>query len=403
MFETASKIVVLNPSVGRSPAGFRRVHLELPPKQVGRIIGYDPRTLVMKPRRARVPKGTRDLTPRNVSQQVVDLQNKVQRSIDHKRVAQMVDYLCRALDGGEFADWGPIELVTSSEPSLVRPGEAELDTEADYFIADGQHRYCALLDLMREFPVYADQFTQGVTLSILPDARLEDWAGQKFHDHNYYSVPVRAGKALAVDTRDPINSMAKELDEHPVIAKAGGIAYDRDTLLSGDSRFTSHSVMHRFVRGFLFGRPGLDKTVDTRAEMDNTAKEQLWQYITMLGNILPWYSRRELTMDAKGKEAEVDVRDSFLTRTSVMLAALAVVGHDLRVSEMPADMLLERLRVLATIDWRRTNLALVGVVGSERGGVVQPASSRQAIDSTIRYLRERLGLLKHPNQVGNGN
>jgi DndB-like DNA-sulfur modification-associated protein len=376
-----SRLVVNNPSFGRSPSGFTRMHLELLPKEVSRLVGYDPRTLVMKPRSSKVARGTRDILPHNVSAAVINLQNNVQRSIDNSRVAQMVQYLHQAVEHGSFADWGAIYLVTSSEPEAQGDSKAALDPDGEYFIAEGQHRYCALLDFIREYPQYAAAFTQGVTISVMPEAKLSEWAGQAFHDLNYYSVPVRAGKALSVDTRDPINAVAKELDSHPVVQSAGGVAYERDTLLAGDTRFTSHSVIHRFTKGFLFGRSGLDKTTDTRLDIEPASKAGLWEYITLLAGLLPW------------REAN---RDEFLTRTSVVLAALSVVGHDLYHSDLSPEVRALRLDALRAVDWRRTNLSLVGVLGSEKGGLVQPASSRQAIDSTIRYMRELLGLLPTP-------
>lgn len=387
---SSSKIVITQPSIGMSPSGFSRVHVEMLPREVGRLIGYDPRVLIMKPKRTRSAKGTQTLIPHNVSHEIVTLQNSVQRSVDKDRVAQMVDYLLGAMERKQFADWGAIELVTVSKPDLTRLEDqhtAALDADADYFIADGQHRYCALLDFIQNYPQYADRFTQAVTISILPENKLTEWAGQEFHDRNYFSQPVRAGKALSVDTREPLNALAKELAEHPVVQKAGGIAYERDTLLSGDNRFASHSTMHRFVRGFLFGRPGLDRGgVDTRADMPANAKANLWEYLNALGTLLPWFNDA-ITQNGSN-------RDAYLTRTSVVLSSLAVIGNDLYYNngDLTQDEKVKRLSALHKIDWKRTNLGLVGVVGSEKNGLVQPASSRQAIDATIRFLREKMGM-----------
>jgi DGQHR domain-containing protein len=383
---TSSKILIAQPAAGMSPSGFPRLHVEMLPREVGRLIGYDPRVLIMKPKRGKAARGTRDIVPHNVSQAIVNLQNQVQRSIDQDRVAQMVHYLVASMEQGTFADWGPIDLVTSAKPDLSgmeKDHVAALDADADYFVDDGQHRYCALLDFVHEYPQYSDRFTQGVTISILPEGKLVEWAGQAFHDKNYYSVPVRAGKALSVDTRDPVNALAKALGSHPVIEAAGGIAYDRDALLKEDTRFITHSILHRMVRGFLFGRPGLDKGVDTRADVDPRAREQLWEYFSALGEILPW-------------KKPPNERDDYLTRTSVVLSSLAVIGNDLYMEDPPLtqDEKVKMLMQLQAIDWRRTNLNLVGVVGSEKAGVVQPASSRQAIDSTIRFMREKLGISK---------
>lgn len=380
-----SQITLNYPSLGKSPAGFDRLHVELLPREVGKIIGYDPRTLVMKPRRSRVARGTRDLTPHNVSPAIVDLQNKVQRSIDNGRVATMVDYLRSAMETGSFADWGAIELVTSSTPDideLEAKHVVRFDSDADYFIADGQHRYCAILDFCRAFPAYCDRFTQALTISILPEEKLAEWAGQAFHDRNYYAVAVRAGKALAVDSRNPINSLAKQLATHPVIKKAGGIAYERDTLLKGDERFTTHAVLHRFVRGFLYGRPGLDRSNDSDDEPSQEWVHNLVNWLSTLGDVLPWFG-------------EPDFRDSMLSRASVVLSALAVVGHDLYAQNLDPFQLSDKLKTLGQMDWRKTAVTQwEGIVGSAKDGIIHPASSRPAIDATIRYFRDILGLTK---------
>lgn len=380
---TSSKVLINKPSLGFSPAGFERVHMEMLPREVGRLVGYDPRVLMMRPRRSTgsVARGSRDIVPHNVSESIVNLQNTVQRSIDKERVQIMTDYLVDAMNKGKFADWGPIELVTASKPDLERyetDHVVQLDSDADYFIADGQHRYCAILDFVREHPEFADRFTQAVTISFLPEDKLVEWAGQEFHDRNYFSVPVRAGKALSVDTRDPLNALAKSLAHNPTIENAGGVAYERDTLLKNDTRFVSHSMLHRFVRGFLFGRPGLDKGVDTRIEITEKETRALDEYIKALGLALPW---------------NVENRDEYVTRTSAVMSALAVIGHDLFLDRpLPTEEIVAKITALSKMNWKRSNRDLIGVVGSEKDGLVQPTSSRQAIDATIRYMRQALGL-----------
>lgn len=379
---TSSKLVISQPSHGLSPSGFERLHVELLPREVGRLLGYDPRVLVVKPRKPGAKPGRAETIPHNVSKEVIALQNAVQRSIDRNRVAQMAQYLADAMTKGKFADWGPIELVTANKPDMSRMKTdhvAALDSDADYFIADGQHRYCALLDFIHNHPEYADRFTQGVNISIMPEDKLIEWAGQEFHDRNYFSVPVRAGKALSVDSRDPVNSLAKSLAGHSTIEAGGGVAYERDTLLKNDPRFASHATLHRFVRGFLFGRPGLDKGVDTRVDIGEEEIQTLDQYLTLLNLILPWAS-------------DTPDRDQYVTRTSAVMSGLAVLGHDLFLGEQKftKEDVAAKLKILSKIDWRRTNRDLIGVVGGEKDGLVAPNASRQAIDSTIRFLRDRL-------------
>jgi hypothetical protein len=169
--------------------------------------------------------------------------------------------------------------------------------------------------------------------------------------------------------------------DHPTIIASGGIAYERDTLLKGDQRFTTHSVLHRFVKGFLIGRPGLDKSADTRLEISDEQSQNLDTYLEMLGDVMPW---------------TIAERDQYLSRASAIVSALAVVGHDLFNPDrgLSRDEIWNKVQILGKLDWRRTNLGWVGIVGSEKNGEVQPASSRPAIDATIRFLRERLGLIR---------
>lgn len=385
---TSSKLVISQPSHGISPNGLERLHVELMPREVGRLIGYDPRVLVMKPRKPGAKPSRSETIPHNVSKEVIALQNAVQRSIDKNRVSQMAQYLADAMTKGTFADWGPIELVTSNKPDMSRMKSdhtAALDSDADYFIADGQHRYCALLDFIHNHPQYADRFTQGVNISIMPEEKLIEWAGQEFHDRNYYSVPVRAGKALSVDSRDPVNSLAKALAGHSTIEAGGGVAYERDTLLKNDPRFASHATLHRFVRGFLFGRPGLDKGVDTRVDIGDAEAQALDNYLTLLNLSLPWAS-------------DTPERDSYVTRTSAVMSGLAVIGHDLFLgdSKFTPEEIASKIKTLGKLDWKRTNRDLIGVVGGEKDGMVAPNASRQSIDSTIKYLREKLGIQPAP-------
>lgn len=355
---------------------------------MGRFVGYDPRVLTVKPRKA-TAKPRKDTIPHNVSANIVALQNRVQRSIDTARVATMVEYLHGAVANGQFADWGPIELITSDEPDITNfevHHEISFEADADYFIADGQHRFCAVLDFVRAYPelVRGALWTQGLNITVVPAGRLEEWAGQAFHDRNYFAVSVRAGKALAVDTRDPLNSLAKQLAGHPVVERAGGVAFDRDTLLQGDTRFVPHTVLHRFVRGFVSGRPGIDAKESPSPDSIQAVVEKLDEYLLALGEVMPWFG---------------DNREEFLARSSVVITALGVVGHDLmQLSPDEAGMRIARLR---TLDWRRTNLSWVGVIGTQGEkktptgplAVVTPASSRPAIDATIRFLRGHLGLL----------
>jgi DNA sulfur modification protein DndB len=384
-----SRIVVQHACPGVSPAGFQRLHLELLPSEVGRLISYDPRSIYKRPQKPGA-KPREDKAPHNISADVISLHNQVQRSIDKNRVSQMVDYLASAVENGTFADWGAIDLVTSDQPDLSGLASgctAALPTDAEYFIADGQHRYCALLDFLQKHGDKADRFTQGVTVSILPEDKLVQWAAQKFHDHNFYSVKVRPGLALRNDTRDPINTLTKSLDDLDVIVRAGGIAYERDQLGAGDPRLVSLSTMHRMVRGFVFGREGLDRGIDTNIEISDQLRADLQEYLSALGEMLPW-------------DSSLADRDDYLTRTSVVLSSLMVLGHEMYNWNPPlsADDKVKRIQKLGKMDWKRTNKKWSGIIGPYQDKEIKPQANRQALDATIGFLREKLDLIPKPEK-----
>jgi len=134
-----------------------------------------------------------------------------------------------------------------------------IPTSAEYFIIDGQHRYCALIDFVRLYPELAKNFTQAVAISVITPARIKEWAGQGFHDKNYLRTAVKATKALAVDTRDIHNVLAKKLHGHPTILDGGGVNVEKDSLAASSKEMVTHAVLYKFVRGFCEGRRGLDK------------------------------------------------------------------------------------------------------------------------------------------------
>ena len=388
-----------NCSIGKAATGFPKIHIEIVPPDLIKMVGYDPRTISPTPRRNQQDPG-------HVSEAIIDLVRQVQRSIDPQKVEEMVQYLFNALSTGIYADWAELDVVTASKPDL-RKWETNhsiyFPSSAEYFITDGQHRFCALMDLVRRYPEYAGKFTQAVAISVLPQDRLDEWAGQSFHDKNYLRTVVKVTKALAVDSRDLHNLLAKDLREHRVIKNAGGVNEVKDALAAGAKEFATHSALFRFTRGFCEGRRGLDKnpirnpnlTKETHADL----KKWLFEYITELNRVLPNWT-------------VVPGREVYLFRSSPALQALGVIGYDLYTKVEDST---ERRAMIARIgeaklDWRRTNVRDWGtVIGSvvekeeENKRVVQvisPRSNRQAFDGTIRFLRDRCGLTDHLKKIG---
>jgi DGQHR domain-containing protein len=382
----AMQMEIKRPSIGKTPAGFPKLHAELLPSDLMKMLSYDPRTIQGPPK-----KGAKD--PQNISPDIIELHRKVQRSIDQAKVDAMVEYLHHAVSGGGFADWAEIDVVTVAKADTSKYESqfvALFPNSADFFITDGQHRYCAILDFCRRYPELAAKFTQAIAISVLPHDKLDEWAGQSFHDKNYLHSPVKATKALAADSRDLHNRLAKELRHHKVIRAGGGVNDVKDSLAAGAKEFVTHAVLYKLVRGFCEGRVGLDKgNLEHPNLSDETyekTKHDVFDFLDQLNSVFPNWT-------------VVPGREEYLFRSSAALQALGVLGYLLREKVADAAKRQEMLASLGEhhLDWRRSNVADWGnVIGAPKeDGTVSPASSRQAIDGTIKFLKDRCGLTAH--------
>jgi hypothetical protein len=385
-------------SVGKSPSGFHKIHVEMIPADLIKLVAYDPRSIPA------LPGGQND--PHHVSEDLVDLVREVQRTIDSQKVEEMVNYLEDAISNEKYADWAELDVVTATKPDMSKWAEKHsvyFPTSAEYFITDGQHRFCALMDYARKFPGHASRFTQAVSISVLPHNRLREWAGQSFHDKNYLRTTVKATKALAVDSRDLHNILAKDLRDHPVIQDGGGINEVKDSLASTAKEFTTHSVMYRFTRGFCEGQRGLSKGPVKNAKLTlesyEELKAQLFAYITEVNKVLPHWT-------------VVPGREEYLFRASAALQALGVIGQLLYTKvEDPSDRKLMINQIgEGKLDWRRTNVrdwgTVIGTIvekkdheGKVMAQEVSPRSNRQAFDGTIKFLRVWSGLDDYINKL----
>lgn len=388
-----------NAMVGKTPAGFMKIRIEMKPDALRKIIGYDPRGLVP------IKRGTKVIeASKLVSQNLMELQSEVQRSIDNYKVSEMVAYLHAAVANTDnYADWAEIDVVTTApvDTSQFQDKHVVLvPTAAEYFIIDGQHRYCALIDFVRQYPDLARKFTQAVAISVIEPEKVRDWAGQGFHDKNYLRTAVKATKALAVDSRDIHNVLTKSLHNHPAISGGGGVNVVKDSLAAASTDMVTHAVLYKFVRGFCEGRRGLDKGSVSKAHLNDdtyrSLQERISLYLTELNDLLPTWS-------------DAAKRAGYLFRSSPAWQAFGVIGNLMNEVDDEDD----RREMLAKIgedelDWSRENLEWESIIGAKQTGVddegdlkewISPRASRQAIDGTLTFLKQRLGLMNAGSEV----
>src|ERR1700726_805140 len=103
---------IKRPSVGKTPANYPKIHAELLPTDLMKLIGWDPRAIQEAPRKGK--------DPQNISPEIIELRRTVQRSIDQHKVNEMVEYLHNAISNRRFADWAEIDVVTTAKPDTSR-------------------------------------------------------------------------------------------------------------------------------------------------------------------------------------------------------------------------------------------------------------------------------------------
>jgi len=365
-----------NASVGKTPNGNFRVTLELPLNDLRALVGYDPRTIL------RDKKGLDS----SVDAKLAENYRGVQRSIDKRRVDEMVAYLHAAATSDVYADWGGLTFCMNADfdpdtnlARFAKRGKILLPMRMTLGISDGQHRFCALLDFARRHPSLMERFTQTLTITFFPETKFKEFWGQDFHDRNRFARVVAEAKALEVDTRDLYTQVAKEIASHEVVANAGGIGRE-------SSNLTNLGVLRKFVRSFIEGRRGLDKSAITTPNLTEATRgewlERMEEYVEALGKLLPSW-------------ADPNVREDNLDSASAALQALGVVGHELFAHLSDPVKRVNALRALGQINWSRTNFSTWNsVIGQpdENGSMIIPSSTRQAFDATIKFLRSELNL-----------
>lgn len=377
---------VENCSIGKTPSSFFKVRADLAPADLIKLIGYDPRAVSPKTR-----------APGNISSTMESLILEVQRTIDQPRVEEMVDYLYNAVEDENYADWSEIDIVTVAKPDVSHYAEdhyVAFPQAAEYFITDGQHRFCAVLEFVKRYPELQNRFTVAIAIGVLPQEHLRDWAGQSFHDKNYLQRQVKATKALAVDLRDLHNRLAKDLHDHKVLKQAGGISSAKDSVAAGAIEFTTHSQLYKFVRGFIEGPKGVFKGTiqdpNLTEENYDQEREKVSTFLTLLSEAFPTW-----TMPPQDREP-------YLFRASAALQALSSLGY-LLWSKVEDPALRKKLLMNvgeSKLDWRKTNWQTWGpiigrVIDGPSGKFVSPSSTRQIIESTTKFLREESGIDAH--------
>jgi DNA sulfur modification protein DndB len=267
---------------------------------------------------------------------------RAQRAINRSRVPEIARYLIEnpneyvfssitaSMDGE--ARFEPI----GTKESLL--GKLTIPMTAKFIINDGQHRRAAIEAAIKERPELGDET---ISVVFFQDGGLRR-SQQMFADLNKHAVRPTKSIGILYDLRDPLSQLATKLSNSVPWFK--GLTETQKTTISNRSLklFTLSGIYQGTVA--LLNK---SKKASVSAAEETLAQE-FWTEIGK--HISEW----QLALDRKVSTAEL--RREFIHSHGLALHALGIAGCSLFSTEPKKWK--ERLKMLDTIEWSRSNSKL---------------------------------------------
>lgn len=272
---------------------------------------------------------------------------RAQRTVNRARVPEIARYMTENPESYIFsALTASIDGNVSFEPvgdqeANYNIGRLTIPMSAQILINDGQHRRAAIDEALRQRPELGHET---IAVVFFVDTGLKR-SQQMFADLNTHAIRPSLSIGILYDHRDPLAALARELAGRVPIFQ-NRIESEKTTISNRSTKLFTLSAVYHATRDLL------DHPSEPDAKkLDPDQSRLAAAYWSRLGEIIPeWRLIRE------GKVSAADLRSEYVHSHGVALQALgragcALIGADpLRWSE--------RLAVLGSLDWRRTNAAL---------------------------------------------
>ena len=263
----------------------------------------------------------------------------------------------------------------SIEGTASDAGQLTVSMSARFLINDGQHRRAAIEKALEEYPVLGDETIAVVFYKDLGLQRSQ----QLFADLNKHAVRPTKSLGILYDRRDPLARLCLRLISRVEIFK--GLTETEKTSISNRSTklFTLSSIY--LATAELLKKKGKSKI--------SVAEEKLAaEYWDTLGRTIP-----EWRLAKEKRVSPAALRHDYIHAHGVVLHALGYAGAHL-LAQHPNDWQ-ERLKILTTLDWTRSNAQLWDGRAVVNGRISKAKSS---ILLTANILKSVLGLPLTPEE-----
>jgi DNA sulfur modification protein DndB len=301
-------------------------------------------------------------------------EQRAQRVLQKGRIPEITQYILENEDGYLFSS---LTASYNCEPDFQafadqqQIGILEIPFETDLIINDGQHRRAAIEEALKENPHLADET---ISVVLFPWEDL-DRMQQMFSDLNRTARTTSRSLNILYNHRDLMSQLALAVVER-IDEFKGMVDKDRISLPLRSPKLFTLGAIYDATTALLV----------SVSEPDFDQKRDLaFEFFEAVAANLPEWSRVRA-----GDLKPYELRQEFIHTHAVMLGAIGAMGHTL-ISAYPDDWK-DKLRILRTIDWRRTNREWQGVAMAGPDVV----NRRQNRMDSASFLKVKLGLKLTP-------
>lgn len=266
-----------------------------------------------------------ELPPSIRSQRILNKSRipEIKRYILQNRDSYVFSALTASVDGDVV--FNPID-TTDQHRAL---GEIEINVNNKIIINDGQHRKAAIDAALAECP---ELKYEDIAVVLFPDTGLKR-SQQMFSDLNRYAIRPTKSINILYDQRDPFSAMiCGMIDNLPMFRE----------WVDKEKASVSNRSRALFTLSGIYGS-SQDLIKGLALENEQTIIQLFWE--TLYASIGEW---REVV---SGQKKASKLRTESLAGHAILHRALAHVGNDL----LRQGRQLGELKVLQSIDWRKTN------------------------------------------------
>jgi DNA sulfur modification protein DndB len=210
---------------------------------------------------------------------------------------------------------------------------------------------------------------------IICHGRSLGWARQVFHDVNTFGVKPNAALAVAMDERDLVTSLARDL-ANDVPFLHGRVNFSRRQLRRTDPEVITISTLRLAALAFVGGTPALQKGAQPELTPERLA--------TIRNVAIAWFTRLTTALGDVLEDREK------LAATAPSWVAFGAIGHNLLDMDEEARRTQTEgyLSALSRVHWDRSAnwSGIIGKMGANESFAV--GSTKEVIHQTVRALTD---------------